>query len=132
MLLDLAPQVVHIADEEDRGLSIPPGAIVLQSVAGRPTARRADAAVLPDGRFLDRLGRPIPALGVPPMPAGSLVDDGLDPDSSASHWRLLVYLASIDQLRRDRRLRPDPGHRPAPPRRIRSTPSPSPSYPGIR
>jgi hypothetical protein len=130
-LLDIAPQVVHIADEEDHGLAAPPGVIVLQSAAVCPTALRADAVVLPDGRFLDRLGRPVIAPGVPPVPAGSPVDDGLDPDSSQAHWRLLVYLASIDQLRRNRRLRLDSGHPAISRPRIRSTRSPAPSYSGV-
>lgn len=111
LLYRISPQVLHVADESDRGIARPPGAIVLQGVAGRPASLPADAAVLPDGRFLDRTGRPVVAPGVPPMPAGSPVDDGLAPAASESQWRVLTYLASIDQLRRERRVRIDPGHR---------------------
>ncbi|QDV38462.1 hypothetical protein [Tautonia plasticadhaerens] len=131
LLLRLSPQVVHVSDESGRGIARPPGAIVLQSVTGRPTSLPSDAEVLPDGRFLDRTGRPIATHGVPPMPAGSPVDDGLAPDASETQWRVLTYLASIDQLRRERRVRIDPGHRDVPRSRLASALPAAPSYSAV-
>jgi hypothetical protein len=110
VLRRLDPDVVHLADEADRGVAVPPGAVVLQSAPEGREPRRGDAVVTPDGRFFDRSGLLLECPGVPPMPKALAVTDGLDPDVSAAQWRVLTYLAGVDQLRRSRRVRLDRPH----------------------
>lgn len=107
VLRRLDPQVVHLADEADRGVTVPPGAVVLQSAPGGELLREADAVVTPDGRFFDRSGLLMECPGVPPMPRPQTIADGLDPEVSVSQWRVLTYLAGVDHLRRSRRVRLD-------------------------
>ncbi|WP_169977345.1 hypothetical protein [Tautonia rosea] len=126
----LEPQVVHLTDEGDRGVAVPPGSVVIQSTSRAEPLRGADATVTPDGRFFDRSGRLMECPGVPPMPKSLAVADGLDPEVSASQWRVLTYLAGVDQLRRSRRVRLDGPHAGASSRSIpfpgRSTGRPTP------
>lgn len=107
VLRRLDPQVVHLADEADRGVTAPPGAVVLQSAPGGGLLREADAVVTPDGRFFDRSGLLMECPGVPPMPKPQMIADGLDPEVSGSQWRVFTYLAGVDHLRRSRRVRLD-------------------------
>ncbi|MEW4569947.1 glycosyltransferase [Tautonia sp. JC769] len=120
VLRRLDPEVVHLADDGDRGVAVPSGAVVLLSAPGALGLRRGDAVVTPDGRFFDRSGVLLECPGVPPMPKAQAVTDGLDPDVSASQWRVLTYLAGVDQVRRSRRVRLDRPHGGVAPRPVRS------------
>ena len=130
LIREIAPRVVHVEDEADCRLAIAAGMLRVQGVSEVPSPRRslvaasADAFVLPDGRFLDRNRRPMEFPGVPPLPSAGLVDDGLDPVASAAHWRVLCFLAGIDALRRERRVRFDSPHQGVPAARV-SSPRPS-------
>lgn len=113
------PGVVHWLDDEGRRLDLPAGLVVLRSGPVGPIPVGADAVVTPDGRFLDRTGSVLDCPDVPPESSASPVADGLDPDDSATQWRVLTYLAGVDQLRRQRRVRLDRGHGGSPPPRRR-------------
>ncbi|RUL87489.1 hypothetical protein [Tautonia sociabilis] len=120
----LSPAVVHFAEGIDPRVAVPVGTVVLLDPRVSPPPTGADAAVLPDGRMIDRLGLPVPHPGVPPRPTGGPVDDGLDPAMSRSQWRALTYLASVDELSRTRRVRIDRPHPTfTPPRRLSRQPA---------